>query len=137
MGKLFTYLDEQGSAQRTASAELVFGSGDIMTVRAGGPGVHSGPSCSPYEDYEVLMDHEPCHLWSRFTDEVGMVFAHVPALLIAHHAVRHGGIEQMFCQTVLRKNTVYMDLHLEVPAEYSEFLDSLIADLKDAHLVAQ
>ena len=79
----------------------------------------------------------PFQMWSGFPDEVGLVVAHVPALLVAHHIVRHGGIGQMSCQTVLRKTTVMVDLHLEVPAEYQEFLDSLIAELKDAHLMAQ
>ena len=134
--RLFTYLDTEGSAQRTASVEVVLGSGEAITVRAGGPGVHSGPSCSPYENYEVLMDHEPERHWSRFTDQVGMVFAHVPALVVAHHMVRHGGIEQMAFQSKLRRSTVFLDVQLEVPEEYQDLLDRLVVELQDARLVS-
>ena len=131
--KLFAYLDAEGVGGKTASAELVLGSGDIVTIRAGGPGVHSGPSSSPFEDYEVLLDHEPCRFWARFTDQVGMVYAHVPALLVAHHVLRHGGVAQMVCSTTLRRAPLFVDLALDGPQEYVENLDLLVPGSKAAH----
>lgn len=103
LGSLFIFLEMEGIDERTASAELVLGNGNIMTVRAGGPGIHSEPSCSPFVDYEVLLDHEPSRFWTRYSaDDVSVLYAHVPWLLLAHHVTRRGGIVQLSGESYLR-----------------------------------
>lgn len=136
LGTMFTYLDAEGVSGRTASAELVLGNSEIMTVRAGGPGVHSGPFCSPFTDYEVLLDHEPARFWTQYTDAVGMVYAHVPRLLLAHHVIRHGGISQMSTWSRPAAARAFVDMHVEVPRECEQMVFAMLGRIKDVHLVS-
>lgn len=109
LGSLFIFLMTEGVDGRTASAELVLGNGNIMTVRAGGPGIHSEPSCSPFMDYEVLLDHETERFWTRYAaDGLGSLYAHVPWVLLAHHIIRRGGIVQMAVETYQRSELWYL-----------------------------
>ena len=93
IARIFDYIDIEGTDGRTAEVSMTLGTGDFMTVRAGGQGIHALPASAPFETYEVLTDHDPPRFWSRYTDSVGAIYAHVPRLLIAHHITRHGGIE--------------------------------------------
>jgi hypothetical protein len=90
--RLFEHLDQHGIDGAIAEVELQLRSGQHMTVGAGGPGVHCAPDFPPFDTYEVVLDHDPPRFWSRYTDDVGLVFANVPRLLISHHITRSGGV---------------------------------------------
>jgi hypothetical protein len=89
----FAWIDLNGVNGRTAEVEYRLGCGQLMSMAAGGSGVHSSPDRSPYSFYEVLFDADPPRFWQRYTDSAGMVFANVPRILITHYVVRNGGIE--------------------------------------------
>jgi hypothetical protein len=92
--RIFAYLDLHGSQRATSEVQLGLANGQNMSVAAGGRGVKSSPLGAPYLMYEVALDHDPPRFWKRFTDDVGLLYAFVPRLLICHHIVRHGGIDQ-------------------------------------------
>lgn len=114
--EVFSEIDRLGRGGHTASAHLLLGNGDQMTVRAGGPGIHSQPRSAPFSAYEVLLDHEPPRFWHRFGDTVGILFADVPPLLVTHHITRHGGIQQFDFEREKRDQTVVMNVAMTVPA---------------------
>ena len=89
---VFAYIDEHGGPVVTARAELGLGNGQSMTISAGGGTITSAPPAAPYTHYEVVLDHEPARFWRRFSDDDRLLYANVPRLLVAHHALRHGGV---------------------------------------------
>lgn len=89
----FAWIDLHGVNGRTAEVEYRLGSGQLMSMAAGGTGVHASPVRPPFTLYEVLFDADPPRFWSRYTDSAGMVYAYVPRVLITHYVVRNGGIE--------------------------------------------
>lgn len=89
----FAWMDLHGVNGRTAEVEYRLGSGQLMSMAAGGSGVHCAPERPPYSLYEVLFDADPPRFWRRYTDSAGMVYAHVPRILITHYVVRSGGID--------------------------------------------
>ena len=91
--RIFKHLDVHGSERETAEAQLGLVNGQNMSIAAGGHRVNSSPDHPPFLMYEVTLDHDPPRFWSRYTDDVGLLFAHVPRLLISHHIIRHGGID--------------------------------------------
>lgn len=114
ISRVFDYIDLEGTDGRTAEVSMMLVSGDLMTVRAGGHGIHSLPACAPFETYEVLIDHEAPRFWRKYTDAAGILFAHVPRLLIAHHITRQGGIEWMDAEAVVRKPPASQVLNLRL-----------------------
>ena len=133
---MLSYLDDAGRNGNTASVELVLGNGQIMTIKAGGSGIHSGPVFPPFENYEVILDRTPPRFWSKYTDKAGMVYAHIPRLLLTHHITRRGGVSQMSQECHLSHPMVIMNLQIEVPAEYEKIVMLLMREIKDAHLIS-
>lgn len=119
VSRVFDYIDVEGMDGKTAEVSMMLVSGDLMTVRAGGYGIHSRPACGPFETYEVLTDGEPPRFWHRYSEATGVLFAHVPKLLIAHQIARHGGIQWMDAEAVERKPPASqtMSLRLKMPPE--------------------
>jgi hypothetical protein len=136
MWSMFSYLDHEGTDGKTASAEIVLTNGEIMTIRAGGANTHCYPAFPPYESYEVLMDHAPERFWRRYTDSVGMLYADVPRLLVAHHITRHGGIEQITQNSRREHHVVLCKLSVFMPEEYEKMFRVLIGGIKDAHMIS-
>ena len=131
IAEVFNFIDSQGVGGLTAEVALRLTSGAYLTVRGGGPGVLSSPSAGPFTDYEVMVDHDPPRFWSRYSqDELGSLFAHVPALLIAHHITRHGrGIEAADPALTRREVTATLDLHLTLPAGMRESVLAAVSAL--------
>lgn len=92
--RLFEHLDQHGIDGAIAAVDMVLANGQQMCVSAGGPGVHCAPDFPPFHAYEVIFDQDPPHFWTRYTDQTGLVYAHVPRLLIAHHITRAGGVRE-------------------------------------------
>jgi hypothetical protein len=92
--RIFAYLDLHGSQRATSEVQLGLANGQNMSIAAGGRGVKSAPLGAPFLLYEVALDHDPPRFWSKYTDDVGLLYAFVPRLLICHHVIRHGGIDQ-------------------------------------------
>ena len=88
----FTWIDLHGINGCTAEVEYRLGTGQMMSMSAGGSGVHASPGPS-YPDYEVIFDADPPRFWRKYTDDAGMVYAFVPRTLLTHYVVRNGGIE--------------------------------------------
>lgn len=88
----FAWIDLNGVEGCTAEVEYRLESGQMMSIAAGGRGAHSSPVAPPFQAYEVLFVEEAPRFWHRYTDSVGMVYAHVPKMLITHYVVRNGGI---------------------------------------------
>lgn len=124
---VFAWLDEHGGGPVTAEVELRLGNGALMTVLAGGPGVRSSPPGPPFSTYEVLVDHEPPRFWNRYTDDVGMLFAFVPRLLVAHHVIRHGGIDEASFRYSRRTEQVFLGLRMSLPATAKALVFNAIA----------
>ena len=87
----FQWMDLAGAEGVTAEVEYGLVNGQTMTVAAGGR-THSSPAAPPFVTYEVGLVHDPPRFWKRFTDDVGLIYACVPRLLISHYVVRSGGI---------------------------------------------
>ena len=89
----FDFIDAEGGTAIAAEVELFLGNGQCMTIKAGGSVSTALPLVAPFTHYEVVLDHDPPRFWHRFAgDKERLVYAKVPRLLIAHHAVRHGGV---------------------------------------------
>lgn len=98
-GWVFDFIDERASTTATASVDIKLTDGALMTVRAGGPGVLSAPGLPPFHAYEVNLDHNSARFWRRYGHQQGIdVYASVPRLLVAHHIIRHGGIDSVACE---------------------------------------
>src|SRR5580765_6959433 len=97
--ELFAYLDLKGARWTLAEAEIELGSGESLTVRAGGGLVTSQPTGPPFVNYEVMAEAEPPKYWVPYSDLDGLVYAHVPRLLVTHLITRRGGIIKMFCRS--------------------------------------
>jgi hypothetical protein len=92
--RIFKYLDLHGSQRATSEVQLGLVNGQNMSIAAGGRGVKSAPLGPPFLTYEVTLDHDPPRFWNKYTDDVGLLYAFIPRLLISHHITRHGGIDQ-------------------------------------------
>lgn len=108
------WLDENGTEGKTATAHLVLGNEDQITINAGGPGIHARPAVGPFESYEVLTSGEPPRFWHKYGDTGGVVFARVPRLLIAHHVARSGGITDMTFEASRREEQQLLNLKMMV-----------------------
>ena len=95
----FAYIDSRGGPVVIAEAEFALGNGVNMTVRAGGGAVTSSPSDPPFAAYEVMLDHDPARFWRRFTDDDQLLYSNVPKMLVAHHAIRRGGVRSLSTST--------------------------------------
>jgi len=109
---MFRFLDEAGTDGKTAAAHVVLGNDEQITVRAGGPGIHSWPASGPYEQYEVLTDGVTPRFWHRYGDAAGVLYAKVPRLLVTHHIIRCGGVRDLFCETSTRKVLQDVDIRI-------------------------
>ena len=89
----FAWIDLHGVGGRTAEVEYRLGTGQLMSMAAGGSGVNSSPARPPFAAYEVLFSEDPPRFWRRYTDEAEMVYACVPRMLLTHYVVRSGGIQ--------------------------------------------
>ena len=114
LAAVVSFLDDAGVRGKTAEAQLVLGNEDLITVRAGGPGVRSWPAEAPYSTYEVVTSGEPPRFWHRYTDSAQVVYAYVPRLLIAHHISRSGGIVDMELLAKRRQVQTVLSLKLMV-----------------------
>lgn len=99
----FTWMDLAGVDGVTAEAEYYLVSGQTMTVAAGGRRTHSSPDRPPYTTYEVALAQDPPRFWKRYSDDIGLVYANVPRLLISHYVVRSGGIRHYERRTIYPK----------------------------------
>lgn len=88
----FSWIDMHGVHGRTAEVEYRLGTGQMMSLAAGGSGVKSSPGSPPFLTYEVIFSEDPPRFWRRYTDSAGMVYANVPRTLLTHYVVRSGGI---------------------------------------------
>lgn len=109
---MFRFLDEAGVQGKTAVAHLVLGSEEQITVRAGGPGIHSWPVSGPYQQYEVLTSDEAPRFWSKYGDAAGVLYARVPRLLLTHLVTRRGGVRDMQCEVKQREVFNMVDVQL-------------------------
>ena len=135
MRSMFDFLDAKGARNATASAEIVLANGQIMTVRAGGPGVHSVPADPPFIAYEVLLDHDPPPFWSKY-GITGSMYDEVPRLLVTHHITRHGGITQLACSDTAPKRTVRVDMSLTVDEDCARAVRQAVEQVASAHLIS-
>lgn len=118
---MFRFIDESGVNGKTAEAHLVLGNDDVVTVRAGGPGIHSRPAPGGgYEQYEVLTDGVPPRFWSRYGDSAGVLFACVPRLLVSHLITRNGGITDIHCDVKTRQVFQAVDIRLKAEKGMAE-----------------
>jgi len=99
----FEWMDLAGVDGVTAEVEYGLISGHMMSVMAGGPGMHSTPDRPPFTAYEVGFSGDTPRFWRRYTDDVGIIYAHVPRLLISHLVVRSGGIRYSERRTFYRE----------------------------------
>lgn len=133
---MFSKIDDLSRIGLTISAHLLLGNGNQMTVRAGGAGVHSQPGCAPFSAYEVLLDHEPPRFWRRFGDTVGIIYADVPPLLVAHYIIRRGGIQHLDLQKQRRDQTVVMNVAMTVPAAQIQAVWAALRAIKGVELLS-
>ena len=134
--RMFAHLDTFGVEGITATAELELHNGDILTVKAGGPGIRAWPSAAPFETFEVLLDHEPARFWSKYTDSAGVLYAYVPKLLLAHHILRRGGIKEMLLDCQVRKAVSAMSIQITLPLGAETSVLQAIAALDGVSLVS-
>lgn len=132
----FDFIDGAGINGGTGEVSLRLGNKDMMTVRAGGPGVHSWPAEPRFQQYEVLLDHEPPRFWTRYTDVNGMLFSQVPKLLVTHHITRHGGIVEMECERKVRERIGFFRLQMLLPEEGQNAILEAIATVKGVRLTS-
>lgn len=133
--RMFAWMDAEGVQGRTAVVELELHNQDIMTLRAGGPGINSRSSGVSYETYEVLLDHDPARFWQRYTDSAGVLYAHVPRLLLYHHITRRGGVEKQARRTETREAVNELTVRLAVPKERETEVLTTIASLTGVNLI--
>lgn len=138
IARVFDWIDIKGVDGLTAEVALRLNAGGYMTVRAGGVGVLSSPYAGPFTDYEVLMDHDPPRFWRRYEqDELGARYAHVPALLIAHHIIRTGtGIEEMSPEVSRREETSTLSVRLMCPSSMQTVVMSTLSALSGVSVLA-
>lgn len=123
----FDFIDGAGVGGATGEVNLRLGNMDMMTVRAGGSGVHSWPAEPCFQQYEVLLDHEPPRFWTRYTDANGLLFTQVPKLLVTHHITRHGGIVEMECERKIRENIGLFRVEMLLPEKgQSAILEAIL-----------
>jgi hypothetical protein len=139
VARIFDFIDIKGVEGRTAEVALRLNSGGYLTVLGGGVGVLASPAAGPFTDYEVLMDHDPPRFWHRYEDdeELGSRYAHVPALLIAHHIIRNGmGIEDMSPQVSRREVTATLSVRLTCPPAMTAVVMSTLSALSGVNVLA-
>lgn len=134
--RALTHLNSEGVDGRTAEAHLTLQSGDQITIRAGGPGIHSMPAAAPFTAYEVLSssDTEPKY-WRKYTDGAGVVFANVPALLIAHYVHRSGGISDYLLEVSTREVTEVLNVRLAIDQGLRQRLLDTLASVKGVEVM--
>jgi hypothetical protein len=127
LARMFAHLDAKGVGGTTAVAAVDLCNRDVLTVRAGGPGIHSRPGAGPFDGFEVLLDHEPARFWDRFhEDEEGVLYADVPRLCLAHHIIRRGGIAALIMETQVRTSVAALSVVMTVdPGVESVVLETL------------
>jgi hypothetical protein len=124
--QVFDFIDGAGINGGTGEAMIRLRNMDLLTIRAGGPGVHSWPAEPTFQQYEVLLDHEPPRFWNRYTDANGMLFSRVPKLLVTHHVTRHGGIVDMTCERTVRERIGFFKVEMLLPeASQKAILDAV------------
>ena len=133
---IYDYLDSAGTEKRAAQVHVEMGNHQCLTVSAGGSGLRSGPAFAPYSSYEVILDHEPARFWTKYTDSAGMVYAHVPKLLLTHHITRHGGIDSIICELARPKARATMEMRIEVPRDEVGLLQAFVDSLDCAHVMS-
>lgn len=135
--RLFEHLDQHGIDGAIAEVELQLRNGQHMTVGAGGPGKHYAPALPPFASYEVILDHDAPRFWNRFTDDVGLVFANVPRLLIAHHITRSGGVLEA-SRTVRRPRATTPDqmVMVSVPGRLMAKVQRILRDIEGVEVIS-
>lgn len=93
--RAFAHLDLRAEEHVEAQAELELATGQCLTICAGGPAAQAGPAGGPFNDYEVVVDHDPPRFWRRYADSNQLIYSHVPKMLIAHHVIRSGGAKSL------------------------------------------
>lgn len=134
--RVFAHLNAEGTEGRTAEAHLTLQSGDQITLRAGGPGIHSTPAAAPFTAYEVLSssDTEP-KFWRRYTDSVGVLYANVPAMLVTHFVHRSGGVTDYLLETSRREVTELVNLKLGATSSARQRIMDFLDAMEDAVVV--
>ena len=135
LNEMFEYLDTQGVDGQSASAEVQLPGGRALTVRAGGPGVHSWPVLPPFTAYEVLLDHDPPRFWRKYADE-GSLYATVPRLLLAHHITRTGGVVRLACKSTRTPRTITMNMVLMVDEDYIRTVRDAVEQVVSTKLIS-
>lgn len=133
---VFRFLDEAGVQGKTAEAHLLLGNEEQMTLRAGGPGIHSWPASGPYESLEVLMAGDPPRFWSRYGDSGGVVFARVPKLLITHHVARSGGMADVEMETTVREPRKTLTVRMSVLESTHGSLMMVLESMKGVDVIS-
>lgn len=133
---MFDYLDSAGVNGRTAEAHLVLGNFDQMTVRCGGPGIHSWPAVPPFETFEVLTAGEPPRFWRRYGDTAGVVFAGVPRLLVAHHITKSGGIQGVTLESSVREVRKTLTVRMAVRPGIAESVEAALAAITGVDVIS-
>lgn len=133
----FDFIDGAAVDGGTGVVTIRLGNMDMLTIKGGGPGIHSWPAAAPFQQYEVLMDHEPPRFWTKYSDTNGMLFARVPKLLVAHHVTRHGGIVEMLCDREVRKQMGFWKVEMLLPDEQMEAVLAMVARVKGVRTTLQ
>lgn len=136
LGLMFEHLDAAGVAGRTAEAHLMLGNSEQLTVRCGGPGVHSWPSVPPFESYEVLTAGEPPRFWRKYGDTAGVVFARVPRLLVAHHVTRSGGIVDLDLQSAQQVAKRTLTVRMAVEKGIAEKVEAALSAIAGVDVIS-
>ena len=134
---IYNYLDATGTSKRAAQVHVQMGNHQCITVTAGGSGKHSWPAFSPYQSYEVILDHEPARFWTKYTDSAGLVYSCVPKLLVTHHIIRHGGALSIITERCnnLRSCSI-MEMRIEVPDDEIGLVEAFVTSLRDAKVMS-
>lgn len=110
------YINEHGSIQRTAIAQILLPRGDLLTMSGGGHGVRSHRRGTRFDTLEVLLSGEPPRFWNRYAGSAAdVLFAYVPTMLVTHYVTRAGGAQRVELRTCTRSRTGVMDLRLALP----------------------
>jgi hypothetical protein len=125
---IFDRLDTIGRIDRTAQVSMNLANNSMMTLRAGGPGVHSWPPTPPFEDYEVLVTNEPPRFWHKYSDDAISMYDKVPKLLVRHHIIRSGGMYGLDYEQVTRTRVGLMNLKIAVPEDIENTCAVLIME---------
>ena len=131
--RAFSHLNMAGAGGCTGVVHLTLGSGDQVTMRAGGPGIHSSPA-PPYADYEVLSNAEPKY-WRRYSDGENALYVHVPALLVSHFVFRSGGVRDYLFESEVREAVGLMDLKIAVSPALKDTVIAVLSAIAGAELV--